>query len=207
MHKEIKNSGQGTLFDNPFLEKLTKAPAYISVTIYLSIIGVLLYTGYREGVTGSYLEAGGVFLGAMFFWTLFEYIFHRYINHLDDYFPNSKTARKVAYTLHGIHHEFPRDEERLIMPPIPGLLIVGILYLGFEALLGLWVYLFMPGFMLGYLLYTYIHYSTHQSNVPAFLKTQYKHHSLHHYKYPDKAFGVSTTLWDRVFGTMPPEKQ
>ncbi|MDZ7659917.1 sterol desaturase family protein [Fodinibius sp.] len=35
---------------------------------------------------------------------------------------------------------------------------------------------------------------------------QYRHHTLHHYKYPDKAFGVSTTLWDRVFGTMPPEK-
>lgn len=202
---EIKSRGRGTLFKSPFLEVLTKAPAQVSVTIYLGVIGLLLYTGYRTRVTGSFIAGGAVFMGALFFWTFFEYLFHRYINHLDDYFPDSRVADKIAYTLHGIHHEYPRDKERLIMPPVPGLLIIGLLYLVFNTLLGQLVYLFMPGFMTGYLLYTYVHYSTHKSNVPSFLKAQYRHHAIHHYKYPHKAFGVSTTLWDRVFGTMPPE--
>lgn len=97
------------------------------------------------------------------------------------------------------------DKERLIMPPVPGLLIVAVLYLSYSFILDNYVYLFMPGFMTGYLLYTYVHFSVHKRRVPSFLKTQYRHHALHHYKYPEKAFGVSSTFWDHVFGTMPPD--
>ncbi|HLR76242.1 MAG TPA: sterol desaturase family protein, partial [Balneolaceae bacterium] len=147
-----------------------------------------------------------IFVGALLFWTFFEYLFHRYINHIDEFFPESKWAHKLAYTIHGIHHEYPRDKERLIMPPAPGLIIVAILYIGYRLILGKYVFIFMPGFMLGYLLYTFVHFSVHKRHVPSFLKTQYRHHALHHYKYPEKAFGVSTVFWDRVFGTMPPEK-
>lgn len=205
MNKKIKNEGQGTLFENSFLEPLTKAPPHISATVYALTIAVLLVIAYQVQAAGSLFTGALIFFGAMFFWTFFEYFFHRYINHIDEYFPGSKWAQKFAYTLHGIHHEYPRDKERLIMPPVPGLFIEGVLYLVFWAALGNYVYVFMPGFMTGYLLYTYIHFSTHKTPVPSFLKKQYRHHSLHHYKYPEKAFGISTTLWDRVFGTMPPE--
>ncbi|MGM0545642.1 MAG: sterol desaturase family protein [Bacteroidota bacterium] len=203
--KAIKNEGQGTIFDNRVLELMTKAPTPVSATIYISISAGLLYIGYASAVAPSLLVAAAVFWGAMLFWTFFEYVFHRYINHLDEYFPESKAAHQIAHTLHGIHHEYPRDKQRLMMPPIPGLLIVGLLYLGFSLALGEWVYLFMPGFMTGYLIYASIHIAVHKRKVPKVLKTQYRHHALHHYKYPGKAFGVSTTLWDRVFGTMPPE--
>lgn len=30
-----------------------------------------------------------------------------------------------------------------------------------------------------------------------------RHHYLHHFKSPDARYGVSTPLWDYVFGTMP----
>lgn len=203
--KAIRNEGQGTIFNNKGLELMTKAPAYVSATIYVSIAAGLLYLGYVREIAPSLIMAAAVFFGAMFFWTFFEYFFHRYINHLDEYFPESKIAHSIAHTIHGIHHEYPRDKERLMMPPIPGLLIVGLLYLVFSLVLGQWVYLFMPGFMTGYLIYASVHISVHKRKVPKVLKTQYRHHALHHYKYPDKAFGVSTTLWDRVFGTMPPE--
>jgi sterol desaturase/sphingolipid hydroxylase (fatty acid hydroxylase superfamily) len=202
---DIKNEGQGQIFQTPLLEYMTKAPAPVSSTIYICIGLVLLAVGYQQGVVNSWMTGVGIYLGALFFWTFFEYFFHRYVNHLDEYFPDSEWAHKVAYTIHGIHHEYPRDKERLIMPPIPGLLIVGALYIGFSLILGSYVYIFMPGFMTGYLLYTYVHFSVHRRRVPSWLKVQYRHHALHHYKYPDKAFGVSTTVWDRVFGTMPPE--
>lgn len=203
--KKIKNEGQGIIFQHPVLEVMTKAPAPVSATLYIGIVSGLLYTGYSKEVTASLLTAAVVFFGALFFWTFFEYIFHRYVNHLDEYFPDSELAHRVAHTIHGIHHEYPRDRERLMMPPIPGLVIVGLLYLGFWLLLDSWVYIFMPGFMIGYLIYASVHIAVHKRKVPSLLKTQYRHHALHHYKYPGKAFGVSTTLWDRVFGTMPPE--
>lgn len=204
--KTIKNEGKGTIFDNPVLELMTKAPAPISASIYIGLSVGLLYIGYAKEVAPTLVVGIAVFSGAMFFWTFFEYFFHRYINHLDEYFPESEWAKAVAHTLHGIHHEYPRDKERLMMPPVPGLVIVGVLYLGFSLVLGAWVYLFMPGFMTGYLIYASVHIAVHKRKVPKVLKTQYRHHALHHYKYPDKAFGVSTTLWDKVFGTMPPEK-
>lgn len=204
---KIKNSGQATLFENTFLEFLTKAPAPVSATLYISINLLLLYVAYTQQVVTSAWNAAFLFVGAMFFWTFFEYFFHRYINHLDEYFPDSEWAFKIAYTLHGVHHEYPRDRERLIMPPVPGMFIVVMLYIVFRLILGAHVYVFMPGFMTGYLIYTYIHISTHKSHIPGYLKTLYRHHALHHYKYPEKAFGVSTTLWDRVFGTMPPEEE
>lgn len=203
--KEIKNEGQGTIFQNPVLEYMTKAPAKVSATVYIAIVAGLLFYGYQQQVVDSLLSGVLIYIGALFFWTFFEYFFHRYINHLDEHFPESEMAHKIAYTLHGIHHEYPRDKERLLMPPVPGLIIVLVLYGGFLLLLGQYVYMFMPGFMTGYLLYTYVHYSVHKRKVPSYLKVQYKHHAIHHYKYPDKAFGVSTTLWDRVFRTMPPE--
>jgi sterol desaturase/sphingolipid hydroxylase (fatty acid hydroxylase superfamily) len=205
MDQEIKNAGQGTLFENTFLEPLTKAPPYVSAALYITIALSFLYIGYEHLVDTSIWTAVGIFIGAMLFWTLFEYFAHRYIFHLDEFFPDSKAAATIAYTLHGIHHEYPRDKERIIMPPVPGTLILALLTVVSYAILGMYSLIFMPGFITGYLLYTRIHYLTHTPPIPDYLKRHYKHHSLHHYKYPEKAFGISTTLWDRVFRTMPPE--
>lgn len=201
----IKNKGQGRIFKSPFLESMTKTSPRVSATIYIILLLGLLYFGYLYQVVDSFAMGIAIFFGAMVFWTFFEYFFHRYINHLDEHFPNSEWAERIAFILHGIHHEYPRDRERLIMPPIPGLLIAGALIFGYWIVLGDLMFIFMPGFMTGYLLYTYVHIRVHKPNVPSFLKTQYRHHALHHYKYPEKAFGVSTTLWDRIFRTMPPE--
>ncbi len=205
MHKEIKDEGQGTIFENSFLEPLTKAPPYISGTIYSLTVVALLLVAYQMQVVDSFWVGALIYFGAILFWTFFEYFAHRYLFHIDEYFPNSELAQKMAFTFHGIHHEYPRDKERIIMPPVPGLMIVGLLYVVFLFILGNYAYIFMPGFVTGYLLYTRIHYLTHAPPVPSYLKSNYRHHSLHHYKYPQKAFGISTTLWDRVFGTMPPE--
>jgi len=135
--KAIKNEGQGTIFNNNVLELMTKAPAYVLAIIYICIAVGLPYMGYANEIAPSLAIAVAVFLGAIFFWTLFEYFFHRYINHIDEYFPEFKIAHTIAHTIHGIHHEYPRDKERLMMPPIPGLIIVGLLYLAFSMVL--WV--------------------------------------------------------------------
>ena len=148
-------------------------------------------------------------VGAFFFWTLFEYLFHRFINHLDSFFPESEAIRKFDYAIHGIHHEFPRDTDRLIMPPVPGTIIISILFVLFWLPLRDYIFIFMPGFLLGYLTYAFIHYATHAYKPPKakWLKVLWKHHAIHHYKHPDKAFGVSTPIWDYVFRTMPEEKK
>jgi len=202
---EIKNEGQGQVFDNKVLEVFTRAAPPVSAITYVSVVFIFSYLAYRFQVVDSFIAAAFIFGGATLSWTFFEYLFHRYINHLDHFFPESKFAQKLSYTLHGIHHEYPRDKERLIMPPLPGILIIGILFGTFYAIMGPYAYIYLPGFVTGYLIYVVIHYGTHKFKPPKTLKFLWRHHALHHYKYPERAFGVSTTLWDHVFRTMPPK--
>jgi sterol desaturase/sphingolipid hydroxylase (fatty acid hydroxylase superfamily) len=89
------------------------------------------------------------------------------------------------------------------MPPLPSLIlssaILGITYL----LLRNGALAFFPGFMLGYLLYASMHYAIHAWNPPfKWMKPLWRNHHLHHYKDEEKGFGVSSTFWDHVFGTM-----
>lgn len=207
--KEVKDSGSGQIFNTPVLERLSRASPIVSVGAYLSIIMGLLSWAYAARVTSNAITTGVIFVGAYFSWTLFEYLFHRFVNHLDSFFPESEAVRKFDYAIHGIHHEFPRDTKRLIMPPVPGTLIIIVLLGLFWVAMGSYVLVFMPGFLLGYLSYAFIHYATHAWKPPKvrFLKALWRHHALHHYKHPDKAFGVSTPIWDYVFRTMPPDRK
>lgn len=206
--KEIKHEGSGKIFDSASLEILTKAYPLVSVAVYTAIIIILLAIGIQREVVDSFWIGLGIFVAAYFSWTLFEYLFHRFINHLDSYFPESEAIKKFDYAIHGIHHEFPRDTSRLIMPPVPGTIIISILFVLFWLPLREHIFIFLPGFLLGYLSYAFIHYATHAWKPPKakWLKLLWKHHAIHHYKHPDKAFGVSTPIWDYVFRTMPAEK-
>ncbi len=203
---ESNDVKKGKIFDHVYLEALSKAAPRVSALIYLIVILSMLIWAYRNELLIHPIQTGAMFLSSLLFWTLFEYFAHRYFFHLDVYFPKSKVAQRISYVFHGIHHDYPRDAERLIMPPIPGLIIISVLFtIGF-LLFGQWVFVALPGFLTGYLLYTFVHYKTHVTPVPSWLKSQYRHHALHHFKYPDKAFGVSSPLWDWVFGTMPPNR-
>ena len=86
--------------------------------------------------------------------------------------------------------------------------VLFLVFYGIFSILGHadYTWAFFPGFFLGYLFYSFLHRATHVSKPPKRFKYLWKHHSLHHYKHPDKAFGVSNTFWDHIFGTMPPKK-
>ncbi len=59
------------------------------------------------------------------------------------------------------------------------------------------------GFVAGYLVYDTTHYAVHhyraRTRFGRYLK---KHHFRHHYLNPGKDFGVSSPIWDLVFGTL-----
>ena len=136
----------------------------------------------------------------MFFWTFFEYLAHRFLFHM---IANSGRAKKFIYTLHGNHHHYPRDKQRLFMPPVPSLIlssaIFGLMYL----IMRQQAFMFFPGFLLGYLMYGTMHYAIHAWNPPfKWMKGLWRNHHLHHYKNEHNGYGVSSTIWDHVFGTM-----
>ncbi len=200
MHFEkIKNKGQAQLFDNAYLETMTKTHPVVIYSMYVPVILFFLYFGYAYKGLGIGMEAI-LFVAGALAWSLFEYVMHRWLFHM---IADSPRARKVIYTMHGVHHEYPRDRERLFMPPVPSIVVACVLFSLQYWMMGAAALPFFAGFLLGYLLYGSMHFAIHAFAPPRFLKALWRNHHLHHYKEPHAGFGVSSVLWDIVFGTVP----
>lgn len=195
-----RHKGSPKLFENPLLEKLTHTHISLPLIIFGGIAAVLIYYGiFEKGFEVPFMLL--LFLAGLFFFTLVEYLMHRYLYHIP---ATTEKRKKISYTMHGVHHDYPKDKSRLAMPPVLSLLIATILFVLYRAVLGDLVFGFLAGFLVGYAGYLAIHYSVHAFKVPNnFLKTLWYHHSIHHYREPDRAFGVSSPLWDHIFRTMP----
>jgi sterol desaturase/sphingolipid hydroxylase (fatty acid hydroxylase superfamily) len=197
--EKIHNKGQAQLFENPVLEFFTKGHPLVIWGMYLpAIVGLPIYASTKLGFSGSKIAIW--YVGAMLFWTFFEYLAHRYAFHLS---PKTERARKIVYIMHGNHHHFPRDRQRLFMPPLPSLILAMAIFGIQYVILKEHVFIFFPGFILGYLMYASMHYAIHAWNPPfKWMKPLWRNHHLHHYKDEEKGFGVSSTVWDHIFGTM-----
>lgn len=196
--EKIHNKGQAQIFNNRYLEYLTKTHPLVIWGMYLPVIILLPYYGYNTlGFSGWKVFL--LFVGGMFFWTFFEYLMHRFVFH---YVSENPRVQRITYVMHGNHHEFPRDKQRLFMPPVPSIIIASVIFGIMYLIMGYNVAAFFPGFMLGYLMYGTMHYAIHAWRPPfGFMKPLWRNHHLHHYKEEEKGFGVSTHLWDWVFGS------
>jgi sterol desaturase/sphingolipid hydroxylase (fatty acid hydroxylase superfamily) len=201
---ELKNhphaKGTKSLFKNPILEKLTRTHISVPLIIFgLVSVGLMAY-GIREEYV--YLANAPVFfIAGVLTFTLIEYAMHRWIFHLQ---PKTEKQEKFAYTIHGVHHDYPKDRDRLAMPPPLSILLSTGFFFFFKIIMGNLVFAFLPGFLLGYAAYLWVHYMVHAFKPPKNLfKFFWVHHGLHHYKDQHNAFGVSSPFWDLVFGTMP----
>jgi len=200
---KIKNKGQARLFKNDYLEMMTKTHPVVIYCMYFPVIGFMLYYGAAHKGISAGLETL-LFIAGALFWSLFEYIMHRYLFHM---IVESPRARKIIYTMHGVHHEYPRDKERLFMPPVPSLIVASIIFSAMYYIMSWKALSFFPGFLFGYIMYGSMHYAIHAFAPPKFLKALWRNHHLHHYKAPEKGFGVSSVLWDVVFRTVPKKEE
>jgi sterol desaturase/sphingolipid hydroxylase (fatty acid hydroxylase superfamily) len=206
MIKDYKPINKGTkqLFENPVLEGLSRTNFWFPVTLYyLLALGVLVYGLATE--TFVWWSIPLLIITGFLVFSLVEYLIHRFLFHFE---PKNERQKKLLYTIHGVHHEFPRDKDRLVMPPVVSILLAAGFFLLFYAVTGKFSFLFFPGFAGGYSTYLFIHYAVHAYRPPSnFLKYLWIHHTLHHYKDTEAAFAVSFPLWDIFFGTMPEDKK
>ena len=201
METKVKLKGQGRLFENPILESFTKSSPLESTISSLLIAAVCIWLGQTMGAGYSTSTIVWYFLGGLLFWTFSEYFLHRYLFHLaEDAFRGSG---RLAYVLHGIHHEYPNDVQRTLMPIVPKLFFSAFFFGLFIMILGHPGAFFASGFTMGYYFYSLMHYAIHRWKAPKMLKPLWEHHHRHHHLAQDRAYGVSTTFWDRVFQTMP----
>ncbi|MEX2594513.1 MAG: sterol desaturase family protein [Anditalea sp.] len=194
------NNGSAQMFKSPVMERLSRTHISIPISMFLLVGCWALYYGITTTPI-SFLTAVLLVIGGLFTFTLVEYLMHRYLYHM---LPTNKIKDKIQYAIHGVHHDYPKDKDRLALPPfITGLYAV-ILYFVFTFLMGNYGLYFLPGFLVGYALYLGIHFIVHAYSPPkSFFKILWVNHAIHHYKDPDVAFGVSLPLWDYIFGTAP----
>jgi len=195
------------LFQSDILEFFTHVSPVAVLVMWVPVIVIVLISAI-QGASGQgfpwYIPLGVIF--GMILWTFAEYMLHRFLFH---YKPRSPRQERMFFLFHGVHHAQPQDKTRLVMPlpaSIPlAVVFYGIFYLVLAVLLDArqWVNPLMGGFIIGYLTYDMIHYATHhfpmRSRYAKYLK---RHHMMHHYKDPEKRFGVSSSFWDWVFGTL-----
>ena len=188
------------LFQSDFLEMFTHVHWSVPLIVYIPVAGYCLYRAFAQGVLSSG-EIVAFFLVGLFVWTFTEYMLHRFAFH---YEPKSAWGKRIHFLTHGVHHDYPQDSKRLGMPPSVSIPLASFFFLLFFFLVGPYsVSPFFAGFIVGYMAYDEIHYATHHAPFKSgvFLKLKH-HHVLHHYGNPERGYGVSSPLWDVIFGTL-----
>jgi sterol desaturase/sphingolipid hydroxylase (fatty acid hydroxylase superfamily) len=159
-------------------------------------VALVLWLGSRAAAGGHPAPGWGralaLFVAGLFAWTLAEYLLHRYLYHV---LPSFLSVG------HGLHHNTPRE-------------LIGVpWYLTTAAALALYagcsrvanaaaVGLLTSGAGLGYILYCLAHHASHHWPVRnRWLRHMRRHHLIHH-AHPACNWGFTTSLWDRVFGTL-----
>lgn len=184
------------LLSTSFLDKLTQTNVYSYYSIYGTLFLYFSYLALTRITVSSFIFT---FFTGLFLWSFTEYCMHRFSFHLKSSNPFLKLS---TFIFHGVHHAYPREVSRSLTPLIFSLPLAAIFYIIFKMIFKGSVDGIFSGFLSGYLIYTIIHDSTHHfsMNYPV-LRQLKRHHMHHHYFDTNGNFGVSSPLWDFVFGT------
>lgn len=183
------------MFKNPLFEALSKVPFYVPLIVYIPVIAYFFWASVT--VNGFLVFLLHLFLGLLI-WTLTEYVLHRFVFH---FYPSSEWGKRIHFIFHGVHHDYPNDAQRLVMPPSASIPLATAFYFLFRWLLPVEMLDgFFGGFILGYLFYDMTHYMLHHAQFKSGIWKKIKqHHMLHHYDDSTKGYGVTSDLWDRIF--------
>ncbi|MCX7877242.1 MAG: sterol desaturase family protein [Ignavibacteria bacterium] len=186
------------LFKNPVLEYFSHIHPVTPVIVYVPVLLICAYFGFQRV---EWYWGVVAFLGGILLWTFVEYVIHRWVFH---YEPKSELGKKVHFLIHGIHHDYPRDETRLVMPLLVSVPLAIFFFYSFMLIFGNFYLIVFSGFVLGYVSYDSIHYATHHLNMKGKIgKFLRSYHLRHHYEDEHTAYGVSNPLWDYVFRSVP----
>jgi sterol desaturase/sphingolipid hydroxylase (fatty acid hydroxylase superfamily) len=192
------------MFENEFIDLFSRTHFMTVPILYVPACIVLLWYGYATHGVGVWASVAFAF-GGFAFWTLMEYWLHRTLFH---WIPAAKWGERFHFFLHGVHHNWPHDKYRLVMPPTVSMTIFWV-FLGLNLLvMGGYGFAFHAGLTAGYMTYDLTHYYTHHGRAKSGRMRQLRQHHMHHHfkKGHVGKFGVSTTIWDRVFGTLEMRK-
>jgi sterol desaturase/sphingolipid hydroxylase (fatty acid hydroxylase superfamily) len=132
-----------------------------------------------------------LFVAGLLVWTFLEYLIHGWLSH---------TFRTFATPLHAVHHGDAHAvfTVRAWMPIAAAWMVLVLLFRWTQGTI------LFSGLLAGFVVYEIAHYRFHFSRprgpIEEYLRSR---HLVHHDRYPDRCFGVTSAIWDLVFGTEP----
>ena len=184
------------MFESDFMEFFSRVHPVTPLVLYLPVVGYMLYVSLWQL---SIVAATGLFLLGVLLWTLTEYLIHRYVFH---YEPRTRWGKRLHYVVHGVHHDYPNDARRLVMPPVISIPLAFLFYGLFLLVFGSLAPAVFAGLVFGYVCYDMLHYATHHLAMKRGARLWLKqYHLRHHFKDDHVGYGISSPLWDYVFRT------
>jgi dihydroceramide fatty acyl 2-hydroxylase len=194
----VKNF-QKANYDKGVLRQSTPFVIYSAAMIALSI------SALASSPPAPLVISALIFLGLLS-WGLYEYLVHRFVLHRD---PQKRSFALPGNQNHLRHHADPENLDRLYVTLREGAPVSAAYALLMWLLLGRWQAMAFAyvGFHVGYFFYEWLDYQAHHGN-PRFRFISYlkKYHLQHHHLDENRRYGVTSPLFDMLFGTFHLDK-
>jgi sterol desaturase/sphingolipid hydroxylase (fatty acid hydroxylase superfamily) len=146
------------------------------------------------------LTVAAALLFGAFTWTFMEYVIHRWLGHDPRLRPNPFAAEHVRH--HGQGNYFAPGWKKAGAAVVTTALLLGpaVAIAGWAMGIG-----YVIGFVGMYLGYEVMHRREHtHPGIGRYARWARRHHFHHHFTNPRANHGVTTPIWDWVFGTYRP---
>jgi dihydroceramide fatty acyl 2-hydroxylase len=170
---------------------------------FIFYTGVLLFlhVAVLRTEAPSLAAAAGLVSGGLLSWGFVEYAVHRWVLHR---VPRAEGFNLPGNLTHLRHHDDPLSLQRLTVQLSESLPICLVYYLGAWAIAGTWqsaTYLF-TGLLAGYFYYEYLDFQAHHgTSKKRLIRYARKYHNQHHHYDATVRYGVTSPLFDYLFGT------
>src|SRR5579862_3844523 len=150
-------TGQSRMFANALLERMAVAGPFLPIAVYVPAGIALIWYASTAGASAATILVE--YSAGLLAWSLFEYIAHRFLFH---HAPTTRVGVAFQYLIHGVHHAYPDDARRWMIPFSVTLPIAIALTVATRVIVGPAGMAGYAGFMHGYLVYDLMHHIIHR---------------------------------------------
>lgn len=186
--------------------QINKVELYKPFAFYAVVLAALNAAALAGGGP-SPTAAAALVCGGLLSWGLVEYAIHRWVLHRETRFDD---ARLPGNHTHLAHHADPSALDRLNVQLSESLPVCAAYCLLAWAATGSWqgMTFLYDGLMFGYFFYEYLDYQAHHGAARGAVVRYYRrYHLLHHHCDAEARFGVTSPLFDLIFGTYRVERR
>lgn len=187
-------------------EQVDRFQLYKPYIFYIVLLSIMQFAVVRSGAS-SISSAAGFFAAGLLSWGFVEYVIHRWVLHRE---PKTEGFNLPGNQTHLRHHADPNALQRLNVQLSESIPVCAVYYLLAWGLAGSWqaaTHLY-TGLIAGYFFYEYLDFQAHHGTSRGRLTRYFrKYHLQHHHYDATVRFGVTSPLFDLLFGTFHIERK